>query len=347
MGDNRMLITSGSIQIRAKVVIGEPMQQVATHDYKPGAKEVTITISKEANLHDIMRATAHEVAEIQTLLADPNASRPDALVKGSTSDQLSAHDEGRLAELRVLLYELDNDPSAARRTEIKSEIDKLLDHVGVDKQKVTADGRARKVLGPELTKRVDQLASKRLKVKRSQIRTPPPEVRDGQWTFLIKADIPGFEEPALLAQGGVSVDAHGLPEGGPDFNIDKRVERGGSEHRIDIEGVLSLTDLALEKGCEAYEGHFGHPPTELPGTLGDDNKAIFQRAYVAEINKGVDPKTAERLAAAKTPFAQARARRGYTDLDVKVIATKNALMGIPPQMHAVPTTIHVTARKSK
>jgi hypothetical protein len=346
-GDNRLLITNGSKQIRAKVVIGEPMQQVATHDYKPGAKEVTITISKEANPHDITRATAHEIAEIQTLLVDPNATRPDALVKGSTSDQLSAHDEGRLAELRVLLYEFDNDPSEVRRNEIKNEIDKLLDHVGVDKQKVATDERARKVLGPELTKRVDQIAGKRLKIARSQIRTPPPEVKDGQWTFLIKADIPGFEEPPLLAQGGVSVDANGLPEGGPDFSIDKRVEHGRSQYRIDIEGIPSLTDFTLEKGSKAYEEQFGHPPTELHGTLGDDNKTIFQRAYVAEIKKGVDPKTAERLAAAETPFAQARARRGYTDLDVKVIATKDVLMGIPPKTHTVPTTIHVTARKIK
>jgi hypothetical protein len=346
-GDNRLLITNGSKQIRAKVVIGEPMQQVATHDYQPGAKEVTITISREANLHDITRAAAHEIAEIQALLVDPKAVGPDALVKGSTSDQLSAHDEGRLAELKVLLYELDNEPSVPRRDEIRSEIDKLLDHVGLDKQTVATDVRAKKVLGPELTKRVDQLAGKRLKIKRSQIRIPPPEVRDGQWTFLIKADIPGFDEPSLLAQGGVSVDANGLPEGGPDFNIDKRVEHGGSEHRIDIEGIPSLTDFTLAKGCEAFEKHFGHPPTELPGTLGDDNKAIFQRVYVSQINKGVVPKTAERLAAAETPFAQARARRGYTDLDVTVIATKNVLMGIPPQMHTVPTTIHVTARKSK
>jgi hypothetical protein len=109
------------------------MHQVATHDYKPGGKEVTITISKEANLHDVMRATAHEIAEIQTLLVDPNAIGVDALVKGSTSDKLSAHDEGRLAEFRVLLYEFDNDPSAVRRDEIKNEIDKLLDHVGLDK----------------------------------------------------------------------------------------------------------------------------------------------------------------------------------------------------------------------
>jgi hypothetical protein len=346
-GDNRLLITNGSKQIRAKVTIGEPMLQVATHDYKPGAKEVTITISKEANLRDITRATAHEIAEIQTLLVDPNAVGPDALVKGSTSDKLSAHDEGRLAELRVLLYELDNDPSAGRRDEIRSEIDKLLDHVGLNKQKVATDERAKKVLGPELTKRVDQLAGKRLKIKRSQVRTPDPDEKSGHWRLFIVADIPGFKEPPMLAQCDVSIDANGLPEGGLSFSIDKRVEHGGSEHRIDIEGIPSLTDFALEEGSKAYEKRFGHPPTELPGSLGDDNKAIFQRAYIAEINKGVAPKEAEKLAAAETPFVQARARRGYKDLDVKVIATKSLLRGTPPQMHTVPVTIHVTMRKSK
>ena len=41
----------------------------------------------------------------------------------------------------------------------------MLDHVGLDKQKVATDERAKKVLGPELTKRVDQLAGKRLKIE--------------------------------------------------------------------------------------------------------------------------------------------------------------------------------------
>jgi hypothetical protein len=76
----------------------------------PGTSAVkpprSITISKEANLRDITRATAHEVAEIQKLLVDPNAVHNDALKKGSTSTALTAHDEGRLAELNVLLYEL-------------------------------------------------------------------------------------------------------------------------------------------------------------------------------------------------------------------------------------------------
>ena len=66
-----------------------------------------------------------------------------------------------------------------------------------------------------------------------------------------------------------------------------------------------------------FEQDFGHPPTELPGSLGDDSKAIFRRAYVAELDKGVDPQTAANRAPSPTPFVAARARRKYTDIEVR------------------------------
>jgi hypothetical protein len=88
-------------------------------------------------------------------------------------------------------------------------------------------------------------------------------------------------------------------------------------------------------------------PTELPGSLGSDNKAIFQRKYVELLNAGVDAKTAEKLAAADTPYVEARARFKYTDIDVDVVSTKTVMIGIPPRSVTVPSTIHVTARKVK
>lgn len=217
MGDNRLLITHGAQQIKARVVIGEPMQQVATHDYKPGRDPVTITISKEANLRDITRATAHEVAEIQKLLVDPNAVHNDALKKGSTSTDLTAHDEGRLAELNVLLYELDNVSEDRRRTEIKTEIDALLEHIGIDKQKVANDQRAKGILGPERTKRVDQLANKRVKVRRSALKIEDG-VRRQEWSFSIEVEVAGLKEPPMLAQAHCMLDPQGRPLGGPDFS---------------------------------------------------------------------------------------------------------------------------------
>jgi hypothetical protein len=347
MGDNRLLITNGAKQIRAKIVIGEPMPQVATHDYTPGVKEpVTITVSKEANLHDITRATAHEIAEIQKLLVDPNAVHDDALKKGSTSEALTGHDEGRLAELKVLLYELDNVSDAGRRTEIKSEIDALLDHTGIDKQTVANDQRAKNILGPDSAKRVDQLANKRIKIKRAQVKVDDG-VHGQEWTFSILAEVPGFKEPQLLGQGHCMLDPKGQPLGGPDFSLDKRVKLGGSEHRVDVEGIPSLTDFALEEANAAFAKRFGHPPTELPGSLGDDNKAIFQRKYIEEIEKGVDPKAAEQLAAAETPYVKARVKFGYKDIHVDIVSTRPVVMGVPPRTVTAPFTIHVTARKAK
>lgn len=85
----------------------------------------------------------------------------------------------------------------------------------------------------------------------------------------------------------------------------------------------------------------------MPGSLADDNKAIFQRKYVEELDKGVDPTTAGQLAAAETPYVKARAKFEYKYVDVKVIATSIVMMGIPPRKVRVPSTIHVTARKSK
>jgi hypothetical protein len=57
---------------------------------------------------------------------------------------------------------------AWRAAAIKTEIDRLLDHVGIDKQTVATNERAKKVLGPELTRRIDRLANKRFKIKESQ-----------------------------------------------------------------------------------------------------------------------------------------------------------------------------------
>jgi len=74
---------------------------------------------------------------------------------------------------------------------------------------------------------------------------------------------------------------------------------------------------------------------------------LNQSCDIAQINKGTDPKTAEKLAAAATPFVQARVRAEYKDLDVDVKATMTLLMGIPPQRHTVPVKIHITMRKSQ
>jgi hypothetical protein len=62
---------------------------------------------------------------------------------------------------------------------------------------------------------------------------------------------------------------------------------------------------------------FANPPDELPDSLADDNKAIFQKEYAVQIASGATPDAAEQRAAAKTPFAAARAKKGYTKVKVE------------------------------
>jgi hypothetical protein len=150
----------------------------------------------------------------------------------------------------------------------------------------------------------------------------------------------------LIAQGHAHLDSSGRPLGGPDFSLDKRRTIDGSEYRIDIEGINSLTDFALDEAIKAFTKDFGHPPNELPGSLADDNKAIFQKEYAVQIANGATPDVAKQRAAAKTPFVIARAPKGYTNVKVDPSSeTVDIVLGHPPRIHKVPATIQVTARK--
>src|SRR5262249_6837820 len=94
-----------------------------------------------------------------------------------------------------------------------------------------------------------------------------------------------------------------------------------------------------------FEDTFGHPPDTLPGSLIDDNRAIFQRAYIAEIDAGTDPEVAKVKAAEKTPFGGARSRRQYKHLDVTIEKTAKMVIGDPPRLRDVPTEIKIIARR--
>jgi hypothetical protein len=151
----------------------------------------------------------------------------------------------------------------------------------------------------------------------------------------------------FLATGSAPLDAHGRPESGPSLHIDKRVGIDGTTQRVDIEGLgKSLTDFALDEATGMFEAAFGHSPETLPGSLIDDNRAIFQRAYLAEIDARTDPEVAKVKAAEKTPFGGARMRRGYKHLEVTIEKTAKMVIGDPPRLRDVPTEIKVTARRA-
>lgn len=328
------------------ITVGDAMADVAQHTYTRAAKHARIKISEHARLEDVTRAVAHELAEIRGLMGDATLQVTDkpALARGSTADKMQHHDLGRRAELQILRYELESQPS--RRAEIVDEIEKLVEHLGLDKSKIGADARARKMLGDPVVKGIDQMnGRKRLKVTRSAVHEPQSKVERGNWEFNILVDLPGGQS-LLIAQGHTQVDIHGRPTSGPDFSFDKRVQLDGSEFRVDIEGIPSLTDWALDEGMKAFKKDFGHPPDELPGSLADDNKAIFQKEYAVQIEGGATPDAAGQRAAARTPFVAARAKKGYTKVKVEPSAEMvNIVNGHPPRVHQVPARIHVTARK--
>jgi len=339
-------ISVGAEHCLVDITVGDAMADVAQHTYTRGKKHARIKISEHARLEDVTRAVAHELAEIKGLMGDATLKVSDkpSLAKGSSADKLQHHDHGRLAELEVLRYELESQP--ARKAEIVDEIEKLVDHLGLDRNKVAADARARRMLGDSNVKAIDLLhGKKRLTVARSAVHEPRSRIVRGNWEFDILVDLPG-RPGHLIAQGHASLDGVGRPTEGPNFSLDKTRTVDGSEQRIDIEGIPSLTDFALSEAIKAFTKDFGHPPTELPGSLGDDNKAIFQKEYAIQIARGATPDVAKQRAAAVTPFVTGRARKGYTQIEVRPSSVRTSIViGHPPRVHSVPATIEITARK--
>src|SRR5690606_25752624 len=89
--DNSVWITEGSAQLHVNFVIGEPSSAPARHDWTPGAKKATVTVSRESRPEDVRRAVAHELVELHALLELPERDRKGVLGPGSHSDELAAH----------------------------------------------------------------------------------------------------------------------------------------------------------------------------------------------------------------------------------------------------------------
>lgn len=339
-------ISVGGEHCLIDITVGEAMADAAQHTYTHGNKHARIKISEHARPDDVTRAVAHELAEIRGLMRDATLKLTDtpSLTKGSAADKMQHHDLGRQAELEILLYELESQP--ARRAEILDEIERLVAHLGLEKSTIAADPRARKMLGDSIIKGVDRMnGKKRLRVARSAIRVPESRIERGSWEFNVVVDLPGRSD-VLLAQGHAQLDSSGHPLEGPNFSIDKTRVIDGSEYRIDIEGIDSLTDFALDEATKAFTKDFGHPPKELPGSLANDNKAIFQKEYATQIAEGVTTEAAKQHAAAKTPFVVARVKKGYNVVEVDTSKEMvDIVLGHPPRIHAVPARIEIIARK--
>ena len=108
-----------------------------------------------------------------------------------------------------------------------------------------------------------------------------------------------------------------------------------------------MTQFAIIETIKLFEKQFGHPPTELPGSLASDNREIFQRAYLALIDQGTAPHDAGYKAAMKTPFVDNRVKLGYNKVEVVVSKILDRIVyGNPPRVREVPHSAEIVARKA-
>lgn len=353
--------TNGSRQMVVSLRVGEPSTGPARHNYVDGANEVIVTVSREARPQDLRRALAHELAELHAIVDNPARNRDGALhehARPTSQDQLAAHDVGRVAELRVLLYELVHAP--ARKSEVQHEITKLIEHLGFDLKTFGSDPRARRIFGED----VMSLAydAKLVQKNRMPIElSVDKHVRDngdqiGPYTkeWLMHIEVPtGLNEPHLLVYAYAQLQ-NGKPIEGPEFGIENRSTVADIEWRVTMHKggkSIKLTEFALDEASRRFERRFGHAPQTLSGDLAFENKTIFQKAYIAEIDKmqmqrqRVDKKAAAEAALKQTPFYAARATRNY-DVTLDAIKSWEQMpYGNPPALRDVPKDIHVIAVK--
>src|SRR5262249_522067 len=147
------------VEVRFKVG-GEATKEVAKYAYREGASVAEVTVSREARGEDLQRAAAHELAEIRARAENAHLPNQDALAPNSSSDQLSAHDHGRLGELDVLLRDAEVAPGSA---DVANEMDGLIKHMGFDPHTIEYNPRARKLLTEDrIRKLVDTMTAREM-----------------------------------------------------------------------------------------------------------------------------------------------------------------------------------------
>ena len=118
-----------------RVEVATAVNDGAVASYRIVGDEIVITLAAGTLDHHVERALAHEIAEIKTVLRTrtPDAAQPDALARGATSGDtpLSPHDQGRLAEVGVLLRQMENPPHGTTREQLADELNHLLTHLGI------------------------------------------------------------------------------------------------------------------------------------------------------------------------------------------------------------------------
>lgn len=188
-------------------------------------------------------------------------------------------------------------------------------------------------------------------VKRADLKIevrPPKKDDPYRWQVSFLAIGPTGNE-LLVGNAGVLMDDNGRPVG-PTFVLDNRFKHNGVDHKVRIvddggKGV-SLTALALDEGMKAFKEAFGYEVENLGGSLADDNKLNFQRAFYEAEQKGLPSAEAKLSSIRKISYGKHRAARGFDDFQVKISDERVEVdIGDPYGKQMVPKTIHVDARK--
>lgn len=107
-----------------------------------------VEVSAGAPARHVERALAHELAEIQA--GHGHTTRPDVLNPksnpkvsdtDSTQVRLSAHDQGRLAELSIITRQIETARTSAERENLLADADALITHLGLSGSSKSADAR--------------------------------------------------------------------------------------------------------------------------------------------------------------------------------------------------------------
>jgi len=108
----------------------------------------TIRVSAGARASDVERALAHEFAEIRAVHPSAGSTSEHAHAPGSKTDTLTGHEEGRLAEVRVLARQFNEaPPDSPKRAALRDEAERLAVHLGLTGETPQANARLGRVIG--------------------------------------------------------------------------------------------------------------------------------------------------------------------------------------------------------
>ena len=198
-----------------------------------GSNRAMIEVSDRARDKHVERALAHEIAELiaklEAMADGKTLPEQDALAPGSARTELSAHDVGRIAEIKVLLRQLHGaqHPPGGRKVnpqvvaQLQTDVDHLLAHLGL--LGTNRDDR-RAMLEAKL--RPDELAALRRRTDSKQ----------------------RLADSALPDHAGVEVHSHFLGVVDPALFAQRAAEREAQRQGKDVQELAkSSWELVLER----------------------------------------------------------------------------------------------------